>query len=331
MKPHPRIPAVKAPPVPAAPAVKTPAPVWDARSIGLLAVMTAALAWAYWPVLRDIIDKWASDPQYSHGYLVPLFAGYLLWSRRQHSAASRWRPSWWGVPLLLLAIAMRLVGTFYFVDWLEAVSLLPLLVGAILLIAGPKALRWSWPAVAFLGFMFPLPYRVETALSLPLQRLATVASTYVLQTLGRPAFAEGNVIVVNDARIGVIEACNGLGMLLLFFALATGVALLVRRPFWERLILVVSAVPIAVIVNVVRITGTSVLHDLVNNPRLDAWLHDFAGWLMMPLALVLLWLESRYLARLVVETPVGEKFGRLAGPRSNLVPPRQPPAQATAR
>ena len=129
---------------------------------------------------------------------------------------------------------MRLAGSYLFFDWLEAVSLLPVLAGAVLLLAGKKALWGSLPAIGFLGFMIPLPFQVETAMSHPLQRVATVVSTYVLQTLGRPAFAEGNVITVNEARIGVVEACNGLGMLLLFFALATAVAIICHRNLYEK-------------------------------------------------------------------------------------------------
>src|SRR5262249_25315221 len=160
-----------------------------------------------------------------------------------------------------------------------------LLWGAALLLGGWAALRWSWLATAFLIFMIPLPYRVETGLSQPLQRLATVASTYALQTLGMPAFAEGNVIVVNQSGIGIVEACNGLGMLVLFFALATGMAIVVRRPALDKAVILLSAAPVAVLANVIRITLTSVLYETAGQKWGDLVFHDLAGWLMMPLAL----------------------------------------------
>src|SRR5262249_62161946 len=115
------------------------------------------------------------------------------------------------------------------------------------------ALPWSWPAIAFLFFMIPLPWRVELALGGPLRRAATVASTYVLQTLGQPAYAEGSIIHVEGGQIGVVDACNGLGMLMMFFAFATAVAILSRRSWVDRVLLVLSAIPIALAVNVVRI------------------------------------------------------------------------------
>jgi exosortase len=214
------------------------------------------------------------------------------------------RPSWWGLPLLAAGVLLRLAGSYVFFDWLEAVSLLPLLAGAALLLGGRPAFRWSWPAIAFLVFMIPLPFRVERGLSHPLQRVATQASTYVLQLIGQPAFSEGNVIVVGDARVGVAEACNGLGMLLLFFALATAVAVVARRSLVEKVIIVASAAPVAVIANVARCTVTSLLHEYVGGRWADVVFHDLAGWLMMPLALGLLWLELLVLSRLLVDAEV---------------------------
>ena len=91
--------------------------------------------------------------------------------------------------------------------------------------------------------MIPLPYRFEVALAGPLQRIAVISSTYLLQTFGLPAVAEGNIILLSEARIGIVEACSGLRMLVVFFALSSAVALVIRRPFWERAVVVASAMP----------------------------------------------------------------------------------------
>ena len=138
---------------------------------------------------------------------------------------------------------------------------------------------WTWPALAFLAFMLPLPFSIEQGISLPLRRLATVVGTYVLQTIGCPAFAEGNVIYIEDARLGVAGPCSGLGMLLTLSALATVFALLVNRPLLDRLILVASAVPIAVAANVGRITATGIAYYAggQHSPAAQAILHDVAG------------------------------------------------------
>jgi exosortase len=278
--------------------------------MGVAASLAAVVLWAYWPVFVEMYSKWQKDPQYSHGYLVPIFAGFLLWFRRSSMDVAAWRPSVWGLPILALGVLLKLAGAYAFFDWLEQISLLPLLAGAVLLLAGPAALRWSWPAIAFLAFMFPLPFRAETALSLPLQRIATHVTTYVLQTVGLPAFAEGNVIVLNETRIEVMEACNGLGMFILFFAMATAVAIVVQRPLIEKLLIVATAAPVAVAANVMRLTVTTLLYEFVS-PKRGEQFHDYAGWTMMLFALGLLGLELLVLSRLFVDRRPAQRIGPL--------------------
>jgi exosortase len=294
------------------------------------------LLWTFWTTLGELAHRWSNDSQYSHGYLVPLFAVALLWMRRDLVASIKPPDSWWvfggGLAILAVGVALRFVGDYIFLDWLIAIALLPCLMGLAVLFGGWAALRWSWPAIAFLAFMVPLPYRIEIALAHPLQRVATLASNYSLQTLGLPAVAEGNVIFMNETQIGVVEACSGLSMLMIFFALSTALALVIDqpsrrkpeqqrvegaaektapapvRPLWQKLLLVASAVPIALIANITRITVTGVMHETVGHEAANIVFHDLAGWLMMPFALVLLWIELKVLDRLFVEvaprTPV---------------------------
>jgi exosortase len=276
-------------------------------------VLAALLLWAYWPTLGRISQKWLHDPQYSHGYLVPAFAAALLWLRRSHITGGQHSPSPWGLALMTAGALLRLASVYVYVDWLDVASLLPTLAGLFVLLGGWPALRWSWPTILFLLFMIPLPYRVETALSHPLQRLATDGSTYVMQTLGLPALAEGNTIVLDQGRIGVVEACNGLSMMLLFFALATGLAAVIRRPALDKTVILLSAVPIAVTANVLRITATGLAMKWWAPQAAMALYHDWAGWLMMPLALAILWLELRLLSRILI-SPNGSSAVRVPVP-----------------
>jgi exosortase len=264
--------------------------------------LAAMLSWAFAPTLAELGHRWSVDSQYSHGYLVPIFAVVLLWLRRDQCAAIAASAPWWGLALLSLGAAGRFAGDYLYMDWLDALALLPCLAGLTVFAGGWAALRWAWPAIVFLAFMIPLPYRLEIALAHPLQRLATLASTYALQTLSLPALAEGNVILINETRIGVVEACSGLSMLVIFFALSTAFTFLVRRPLWQKLLLAASAVPIALIANITRITVTGVMHETVGHKAADLVFHDLAGWLMMPFALAMLWLELKALDRLIVET-----------------------------
>lgn len=285
-----------------------------AASWPLVTVVALIAAWSYWPVFVEMADKWVHDPQYSHGYLVPAFSLFLALRAWKTSRPWDRASSWWGTAFIAAGMTLRLVGTRWYVDWLEAISLLPMLAGAVLLMGSWEALWRLSPAIAFLAFMVPLPYRIETGLSQPLQRYATAGATFVLQTLGRPAFAEGNVIVLNDLRIGIVEACSGLGMFLLFFATAVAVAMLIRRPFWHKLVVVLSAAPIAVGVNILRIVMTSLVHEAIGEHWFNATFHDVSGWLMMPMAIVALLLVSWMMDRLIIEVEVPLK------PRVNTDP-----------
>jgi exosortase len=283
-------------------------------------VLGACLAWEYWPTLLEMAHRWSTDPRYSHGYLVPLFAAYLAWTRVGAGPVAV-RPSPWGLALIAVGSLLHYAGTYYFLETIAAVAILPSVAGLVVLLAGWGALRRTWVAIAFLVFMLPLPYQLEVALSGPLQRLATKASTYLLQTLGLPALAEGNVIHMDGIEIGVVEACSGLSMMYTFFALSAGLALVIRRPLLDRALVVAAAVPIALASNVARVTLTGVLHEVTDARTANAFYHDLAGWLMMPLALGLLQVELLLLSRLLIEPgPVERPFSPTLGASPNHRP-----------
>ena len=272
------------------------------RGAALAAVgLVAVLAWASWPALCTMERRWSSDPRYTHGFLVPLFAAWLLWRRRGLLDLARLRSSWWGLAWVLAGAALKVVGSYYYLSWFDMASLLPSLAGVAMLVGGRTALRWAWPSIAFLAFMVPLPYRAEMTLGSPLQGLASAASTYALQTFGVSATAEGNVIVLDDARINVVEACNGMGMMFMFVAFATGVAIVSGRPMVDRVLIVAGGIPVSLLANVVRITATGLLHVTMGGAVADAVYHDLAGWLMMPIALLMLGLIMRLISLLLVE------------------------------
>jgi exosortase len=280
-----------------------------------LVVVVAVLLWAYWPALGSLWHRWSTDSRYSHGYIVPVLALTVWWVRRRSHPVAALHPSWWGVPVIVAGVALRLAGAYFYLDWFDGLSLLPVLAGIALSIGGWPLCRQTGPAIAVLFFMVPLPYQVEGALSVPLQRLGTVASTYALQTLGLPAISEGNVILIDDLRLGVLEACNGLGMLSAFFAISATVALVIRRSLQDKVVIFLSAIPIGVLMNLLRLTGTGLVYATVGSQAAQAFFHDLAGWLMMPLALATLALELYVLSRLfVVVDP--------AGPHPVVVAPR---------
>jgi exosortase len=277
-----------------------------ARKLFAIVVLLAGLLWSYWPILERLEESWSLDPQYSHGYLVPIIAVVVLWNRRDRFGYDNVQPPWQliGLALIVLGSLLRLLGMYLFFFWMEAVSLLPYLLGLSLILGGRQALSWVWPAVLYLLFMIPLPYKIGSILGQNLQRVATITSTYVLETLGYPAIAEGNVITVRHSSIGIVEACSGLRMLMILLALATAMAVLKADKGWQKVLLLGSALPVAIFVNVVRISMTGILQETLRSTVVNN-IHDLLGWVMMPVALLLLWAEAKMTSDLLVHKAPG--------------------------
>lgn len=285
-------------------ALPTKAP--TSKDLVAAALVAAALGWAYAPNLSYLEWIWSSDPNFSHGYFVVPIALAILWIRRDGLRDIRARPRWWGLILLAGVLGIRSLFYEWNEPWLEDATIPPAVACLALAFGGWPLLRWALPAIVMLGFMMPLPNRVNTILAYPLQRLATIGSCELLQGLGLPVLAEGNTIIVGPKELEVARACNGLSMLLSFLTLITAAAILVRRPLLDRAILLASAIPIALVSNVLRISITAWCFHHFGTDELDLGggiqlPHDWAGYLMMPIALVMVWLELKVLSWLVVE------------------------------
>jgi len=270
--------------------------------MALLAVLLVMITVGYWNTLARAIASW-NDPRYSHGYLIPFIALVMLWVRREPigEVSPKWR--WYGVGLIAGGQLLRIVSSYLAIVYFDMLSYVACVAGAVMLVGGRKTIRWAGAPIAFLIFMFPLPQLATRMLHVPLQKIATIFSTYCFQTIGLSAFREGNKIVLgnDNVRLEVVDACIGLRMLTIFIALAVAIALVIHRPLWQRLLLIFSAVPIAVLVNVIRITVTGLLHVEAGDVIADWVFHDWAGYFMMPMALALLYAEAQLLARLFVE------------------------------
>jgi exosortase len=267
-------------------------------ALGMVAVLVAAIVWSYWTTLAELVDRWAVDPQYSHGFLVPVFAAVILWVRRPAVMIGPVQPL--GLLLLVLSLAPRWFTGRMDLGAIDAVCMLGAILGGVLFLGGWPLFRWTWVPILFLAFMIPLPFAIEEGVAMPLRRFATEAATYLLQTLGYPAVAEGNIIQIGEVRLGVIDACSGLGMLMTLFAIAVALALIVKGPVVDRLILVASAIPVAVVLNMLRITLTGVAYSSLGWQQYHQQIHDVLGYVMCVVAILVLWTEYMYLQRLFV-------------------------------
>jgi exosortase len=272
-------------------------------SLAQIAGLAGLLLWAYWPMLANFFDKWSNDPQYSHGFLVPLFSGYLLWKAWQCGPVAFLPRPVLGCVILGVVLALRLAAGRLLSQQLDAFTFLLCLTAGCLAWGGVPLIRRTWPAIAFLVFMIPLPHELERNVGQPLKTAATVSSTFLLQTFGQPALRDGNIILIDEVKLGVVDACSGLKMMMTFAVFSIGAVLLMRRTRFEKFMIVLGIVPIAIIANVLRITATGFAYLSLHDKETLNFLHDLFGWMMMPIGLGLLAVELWVLKRLVVDEP----------------------------
>jgi exosortase len=268
-----------------------------------IGVMTTIIVMCYWNSLVATWETW-SLPMYNHGYLIPLLAVFLLFLRRQPIEPASTAECWIGAGLIILATVIRVAAAYFVAFTVDRISFLICLLGVFLFVGGFRALRWAGPPIAFLVFMFPWPGFLTDHIMRPLQTLATIISTYSLQTAGIDAFRDGNRILLEHAPANVAEQCSGLRMLTIFIAMSIAWAMMSgHRPLWERIFIVFPSSPvIALIANSIRIALYAVFLSLgVEEGAVQRVFHDFAGLVMMPIALVLLFLEVYILSRVVIE------------------------------
>jgi exosortase len=210
---------------------------------------------------------------------------------------------WVGVLLVAVGLSVRLWAAEYGHQPVDQLSFLPTIFGIFTMVGGFNLIRWAWPALAFLVFMMPLPNVLERPVLGGLQKFASICSTFVLQTLGMAAFRQGNLISIPGTDpLNIAEACSGLRMGTIFGAMAVFMVFIIERPWWDKFVILLSAIPIALLVNIIRITVIGLLYWMVGPKAHIAQKlgHDWAGLFMMPLALGFLWLELQILERLTI-------------------------------
>jgi exosortase len=274
------------------------------RKIVLTSLASVALliafVWSYRSGLADLWQLWQKSDEYSSGLLVPFLAVYILWARRSDIARCPVKPSAWGLLAFAVAQAIRFLGLLLMYSSAERLSIVLTIAALILLLFGWQLLRKVSPILLFLCLMLPWPNLMQYHVGQNLQRYATSSAVFCLEVVGYDIVREGNVIHIGDASVAVAEACNGLRMITAFFVISGLVALLVNRAWWEKLIILLSSLPIALLCNTVRLAITAIFFTVLEGEHWEQTFHDFGGYAMMPLALAAIVAELWLLTKLTV-------------------------------
>jgi len=263
-------------------------------------VVSGLVAALYGPVLTQMVVQWWQDPDYGHGFVVPLFVGYVVYQRRHKLRQVPLEPSNLGFPVMLGAIVLFLAGALGAELFVSRSSLLFLFGGMILFFAGWKLLRALAFPLVFLVLMIPLPALIYNQVTFPLQFLASRLASNSLELVGIPVLREGNVLVLPNYSLEVVEACSGIRSLMSLIALAVAYGYFVEKRLWARITLVVLMVPIAVASNALRVVGAGVVTYFWGPRYAEGFFHFFQGWLIFVSAVACMlfmhWLLS-HLAR----------------------------------
>jgi exosortase D (VPLPA-CTERM-specific) len=253
-----------------------------------LLCVIAVMAGVYYPVIQRMVMQWYGDENYSHGFLVPLIAGYFIYERREslkNTLVSPWNPGLAVIMLGLLQLIAGYLATEYFT---MRSSLVLLLAGLVLYLFGKPAFRQTLLPIGYLIMMVPLPYIVYDLAAFPLKLFVTRVSVGFLQLLGIVVLREGNIIMFPSTTLEVADACSGMRSLMSLLALAIAYAFILNIRNWKRLLLIVSAVPVAIITNAARVIVTGILAHFWGAQVAEGFFHEFAGLMVFVLAMLIL-------------------------------------------
>jgi exosortase len=275
-------------PPPHCPATPPPGRLASLLPSFLAFLLFLALVALYLPFLRTMIADWDQNANYSHGYLIPFISGYMIYSIRNELKNIQIKPANAGLLLILLGLAQLLVAKIGSEYFLQRTSLIIVLFGIILFLYGAPMAKALWIPVAYLIFMIPIPAIIWNKIAFPMQLFASGVTETVIRFIGISIYRQGNVLHLAQTTLEVVDACSGLRSLVSMFALSSALAFISDLSPLRKWILFLSAAPIAVFVNVLRLTFTAVLASRIGEKAAQGFLHDFSGWLIFLLGLVML-------------------------------------------
>jgi exosortase len=265
----------------------------------LIAVALATFLILYAPVLNRLAQDWATDDNYSHGYLIAPLAAYFVWERRRRLASLPLRPTAAGLPVVAVGLLMLLAGLLGAELFLPRASLIVVLAGAVLFVAGWQACRVLALPIAFLLLMIPIPALIFNQVAFPLQLLASRVGETVLSSLNIPVLREGNVIVLAHTTLEVAEACSGIRSLISLLTLGIVYGYFMDPRGGIRTTIALSTIPIAIVANGGRVAGTGIAAHYYGPEAAEGFFHTFSGWIVFAVAFAMLFAVTHLLLRLI--------------------------------
>lgn len=252
--------------------------------IGWVSVLLAA---CYAPILAALVRQWSDDPDMGHGFFVPVIAAAIAWHKRDQIAGKVPKPNWWGLAIMIWAGFQLYIGTLGAELFLSRTSLVISIIGAVLLLGGTEYVRVFGFPLFLLFFMVPIPAVIYNQLTFPLQIIASQVAENVIGWLQIPVIREGNVLILPQTTLNVVEACSGIRSLLTLTFLSLVYGYVFEKRTWVRVVLFFATIPIAITANAGRVAFTGVVSQF--KPELaEGWFHEAQGGVIFMIALAIL-------------------------------------------
>ncbi|MCA9408114.1 MAG: exosortase [Candidatus Omnitrophica bacterium] len=260
------------------------------KEIAAFLIMLAA----YFPTLIWMWDRWWSkDSYYTHGILVPIVSGFLVWQLKDDLAKIKRKESAWAIRLIVIGLGVHLFSSLFRVYFSSGFSMILVLMGLILFFFGGEFLKRIIFPVLFLLFMIPIPLVAIATISFKLKILAAEIATVVLNNMRIPALREGSVIRMRDAYVIVDDVCSGLRSLIALTALGSVFAYWMKDKAYKRILLFLSTIPIAIITNVCRVILLCCISEIWGPKYATGFIHDLSGFMVFALAFILLFVVGK--------------------------------------
>ena len=250
----------------------------------------------YRPVILKLIESWDADPNYSHGFFIPLISLYFIYTKWELIKKTTTLPSNKGLWIVLFGLILFILGWISSLDLVQGISMLIVLWGSVIYLYGKKVGKLIMFPVFYLVFMIPLPAIVWNRLSVPLSLIASSIATRLMEFLGMVVYREGNIITLPNITLQVVEACSGLRSLVTLMALSAALAYISNLNVLKRIVLFFCSIPIAIIGNVIRLTVTGILADNFGPQMAHGFIHEFSGWVVFIVGFFFLVMIQRILS-----------------------------------
>jgi exosortase len=271
---------------------------WSRRLTISCVILTILILAIYAPVIKDLVMQWWSDANYGHGFFVPLFSFFVLLRERERWTRVDIKPNNFGFLVMLAAVSFLLFGSLGAELFTSRVSLLVLIAGMILFLAGWGMFRAVSFPLGYLIWMIPIPAIIYNQITFPLQLIASQLASSLLEVFHVPVLRDGNILVLGNYSLEVVEACSGIRSLMTLMALAVAYGCLVSSRPWVRYLLAAVMLPIAIFTNAFRIVLAGGLAHRFGPVAAEGFLHEFSGWAIFVIALILMIGIHRILRRI---------------------------------